>query len=268
MPLEQSRLRLPPLALLAPQPRAKRSVSAMRLGPHGAGSETRRALGRLAQLPSPHDLSRSAAPMAGRRRTGGGVQQPAGTVTRRRAAGAALIAPVRQRHVPPAEAGMVEQSIRLSFWRGLAVPEAQRRVQRLRPWLVGASAPPQARSPAGAAATTREPLRRGGRGAVPTPVAAGPPGLATAAREAGCGPPVGEGAPSATGGHGAGTGRLGGGASVGAAHGRPWPAMRQALCAAQAPLCSVWAAVHRAPAACSGGGARPPAGAGGAGGGA
>jgi len=80
---------------------------------------------------------------------------------------------------------------------------------RLRTLLCGSSAPPQALSTSGASATAREPLRPGARGEGPTPGAEGTPGVETAARAAGCGHAPGEGAPTPTGGHRAGTGRLG-----------------------------------------------------------
>jgi len=88
----------------------------MRVWPHGAGRETRRDPVRLAKLPSTQYLSLIASPIDGLRRTGGVVQQPAGTGTLSRAAGEALSAQVRQSHWPPAAAGMVEQIIRMSFW--------------------------------------------------------------------------------------------------------------------------------------------------------
>src|SRR5437588_7364291 len=167
MPLEKSRLRLQPLSLLAPHPRAKRSVSAMRLWPHGAGRETRRDLGRLDKLPSTHYISLIASPIDGLSRTGGVVQKPAGTVTLSSAAGEALIAQVRQSNLPPADAGMVEQIIRMYFWLVLALQEAKLSVKRLRTLLFGSSAQPQELSTSGAAATAREPLRPEARGEVP-----------------------------------------------------------------------------------------------------
>ncbi|MGE3542172.1 MAG: hypothetical protein AB7N91_32755 [Candidatus Tectimicrobiota bacterium] len=144
------------------------------------------------------------------------MQKPAGTVTLSSAAGEALIAQVRQSNLPPADAGMVAQIIRMYFWVVFALQEAKLSVKRLRTLLLGSSAQPQELSTAGPAATAREPLRPGARGEVPTPVAEGTPGLETAAREAGYGQPPGEGAPTPTGGQQAGTGRLGADASVGA----------------------------------------------------
>ena len=116
MPLGKSRLRLPPLSLLAPLHRAKRSVSAMRPNPHAVVNETRRAVVRLDKLTSTRYLSLSASPTDGLRLKGCVVKKPAGTVTLRSADGEALIAQVRQSHVPPAEAGLVEQMIRMDFW--------------------------------------------------------------------------------------------------------------------------------------------------------
>ena len=216
MPLEKSRLRLQPLSLLAPHPRAKRSVSAMGPQPHGAVRETRRDLVRLDKLPSTRYISLIASPIDGLNRKGCVVQKPAGTVTLSSAAGEALIAQVRQSNLPPADAGMVEQIIRMYFWLVFALQEAKLSVKRLRTLLFGSSAQPQELSTSGASATASEPRRPGARGEVPPPVAEGPPGLETAAREAGCGQSPGEGAPTPKGGHRAGTGRLGTDAYVGA----------------------------------------------------
>ena len=95
--------------------------------------------------------------------------------------------------------------------------EAKRSVKRLRTLLCGSSAQPEALSTSGALATASEPLHPGAQGEVPTPVAEGTPGVEMAAREAGCGQSPGAGAPTPTGGHRAGTGRLRADASVGAA---------------------------------------------------
>jgi hypothetical protein len=106
----------------------------MRLWPHGAGRETRRDLGRLDKLPSTHYISLIASPIDDLSRTGGVVQKPAGTVTLSSAAGEALIAQVRQSNLPPADAGMVEQIIRMYFWLVLALQEAKLSVTSS-PWL-------------------------------------------------------------------------------------------------------------------------------------
>src|SRR5712671_1160293 len=143
MPLEKSRLRLQPLSLLAPHPRAKRSVSAMGPQPHGAVRETRRDLVRLDKLPSTRYISLIASPIDGLSRKGCVVQKPAGTVTLSSAAGEALIAQVRQSNLPPADAGMVEQIIRMYFWLVFALQEAKLSVKRLRTLVFGSSAQPK-----------------------------------------------------------------------------------------------------------------------------
>ena len=129
-------------------------------------------------------------------------------MTRRSAAGEALSAQVRPSHVPPADAGRVEQSSRRYCGLGCAWQEATRRVKRLRTVVCGARAQPNARPASAAAATSSVPLSPGARGEAPPPVGEGMPGLA-AAREAGAGQAQGEGAPTPPGGPHTGTGRLG-----------------------------------------------------------
>jgi hypothetical protein len=58
------------------------------------------------------------------------------------AAGAALLAPVHQSNVLPADAGMVAQLIRLYCWVVFALQAAQLRVKRLRTLLFGKSPGP------------------------------------------------------------------------------------------------------------------------------
>jgi len=144
------------------------------------------------------------------------VKKPAGTVTLSSAEGEALIAQVRQSNLPPADAGMVEQIIRMYFWLVFALQEAKLSVKRLRTLVFGSSAQPNELPESEASATSSEPLSPGASGEAPTPVAEGTPGLAAAAREAGSGQSQGEVAPTPKGGHRTGTGRLGAEAYVGA----------------------------------------------------
>jgi len=137
-------------------------------------------------------------------------------VTLRSTEGEALIAQVRQSNLPPADAGMVEQIIRMYFWLVFALQEAKLSVKRLRTLVFGSSAQPNELPESEASATSSEPLSPGASGEAPTPVAEGTPGLAAAAREAGSGQSQGEVAPTPKGGHRTGTGRLGAAAYVGA----------------------------------------------------
>ena len=116
MPLGTSRLRLTPLGPFAPRHRAKRRVRAMRPPRHAIVSATRRARVRLAKLTSPRSISLIASPIDGRRCKGCVVKKPVGTVLLSSAEGEALLAQVHQSNLPPADAGMVEQIIRMSFW--------------------------------------------------------------------------------------------------------------------------------------------------------
>src|SRR5437870_3197984 len=67
------------------------------------------------------------------------VKKPAQTVTRRAEEGEALIARVHRSNLAPADAGMVEQSIRMYFWVAFALQEAKLRVKRLRDLFFGPS---------------------------------------------------------------------------------------------------------------------------------
>jgi rubredoxin len=144
------------------------------------------------------------------------VQKPAETVTLSSAEGEALITQVRQSNLPPADAGMVEQIIRMYFWLVFALQEAKLSVKRLRTLVFGSSAQSHALPEAEAAATSSESRSPGARGEEPTPGAEGTLGVEATAREAGVGPSQGEVAPTPKGGHRPGTGRLGAEAYVGA----------------------------------------------------
>jgi transposase len=155
MPLGTSRLRLTPLGPFAPRHRAKRRVRAMRPPRHAIISAMRRARVRLAKLTSPRSISLIASPIDGRRCKGCSVKKPVGTVLLSSAEGEALIAQVHQSNLPPADAGMVEQIIRMYFWLVFALQEAKLSVKQLRtllfgkspgssPWPEASSAPTQA----------------------------------------------------------------------------------------------------------------------------
>jgi transposase len=144
------------------------------------------------------------------------VKKPAGTVTLSSAEGEALIAQVRQSNLPPADAGMVEQIIRMYFWLVFALLEAKLSVKRLRTLLFGSSAQPQERLASTAATMSSEPPGQAAGGKAPAPVAEAAPGLETAGCETGLGESSGEVSPTPKGGHRAGTGRLGAAAYTGA----------------------------------------------------
>ena len=88
-------------------------------------------------------------------------------MTLRSADGEALIAQVRQSHVPPAEAGLVEQMIRMDFWLVCALQEAKRRVQRLRTLVFGSRAQPHELPESAASATSSAPRSPGASGEAP-----------------------------------------------------------------------------------------------------
>jgi transposase len=145
------------------------------------------------------------------------VKKPVGTVTLSSAEGEALIARVRQSNLPPADAGMVEQIIRMYFWLVFALQGAKLSLKRLRTLLCGSSAPPLPQErPAFAAATpSSEPSDQVAGGETLTPVAEAAHGV-EAGGEAGRGESSGEVSPKPKGGHRVGTGRLGAAAYVGA----------------------------------------------------
>src|SRR5205823_14050944 len=142
----------------------------MRPQPHAVVNETHRDLVRLDQLTSNRYLSLIVEPTDGLRLTGCVVQKPAGTVTLSSAAGEALIAQVRQSNLPPADAGMVEQIMRMYFWLVFALQEAKLSVKRLRTLVFGSSPKPKEPPDSEASATSSEPLSSGASGEAPTPV--------------------------------------------------------------------------------------------------
>src|SRR6266581_9501976 len=188
----------------------------MRPKPHAVVSETRRDLVRLDKLTSNRYISLIASPIDGLSRTGGVVQKPAGTVLLSSAEGEALLAQVRQSNLPPADAGMVEQIIRMYFWLVFALQEAKLSVKRLRNLLFGSSAQPKGRPESEGEATSSEAPGQAAGEEEAVPVAEVAPRLETTGREAGSGASESEGQPKPPGGHRAGTGRLGAEASVGA----------------------------------------------------
>lgn len=144
------------------------------------------------------------------------VKKPAGAITLSSEDGEALIAQIHQSNLPQAQAGMVEQIIRMYFWLVFALQEANLSVKRLRTLVFGSSAPPKAQPASDTSTTSSEAPDSEPGGAEAAPVEEGAPGLEAAADEAGCGEAPGEAAPKSTGGHRAGTGRLDADAYVGA----------------------------------------------------
>ena len=138
------------------------------------------------------------------------MKKPAANVTLSAEEGEALIARVHLRNLAQADAGVVEQIIRMYFWVACALQEAKRSVKRLRDLLFGpgrkAKTPPES----AASATSSEALGEGEGGSEVVPVA----------EAAGCeGEPAaseGEASLKPKGGHREGTGRLGAEVSVGA----------------------------------------------------
>lgn len=133
------------------------------------------------------------------------MKKPAGHVTLSSAEGEALIAQVQQSNLPRADAGMVEQIIRMYFWLVCALQDAKLSVKRLRHILCGSSAPPQERPASAAAPPASAP-----------PGAEASPDLEAAGYAAGPGAALGEVAPKPKGGHRPGTGRLGAAVYAGA----------------------------------------------------
>jgi transposase len=138
------------------------------------------------------------------------VQKPAGTVTLSSEEGEALIAQVHQSNLAPAAAGMVEQIIRMYFWLVFALQEAKLSLKRLRNLVFGSSPTPKEPLASEASTTAIEALGEGERRNDSTP------GAEAAGQETAAGESAGEVAPKPTGGHRAGTGRLGADAYEGA----------------------------------------------------
>jgi len=144
------------------------------------------------------------------------VKKPAGTITLSSEQGEALIALVRQSNLPRAEAGILEQIVRMYFWLVFALQEANLSVKRLRKLVFGSS--PQAKEPpeSEAPATSSEALVEGEVGDESAPVVEAPAGLEVSVHEAAPGEAEGEVSPKPKGGHRSGTGRLSADAYVGA----------------------------------------------------
>ena len=137
------------------------------------------------------------------------MKKPAENVTLSAEEGEALIARVHLSNLAQADAGVVEQIIRMYFWVACALQEAKLSVKRLRDLLFGpgrkAKTPPESE----ASVTSSEALGEGEGGGEVVPVAEAAPGFEAAASE-------GEAAPKPKGGHRQGTGRLGAEVYVGA----------------------------------------------------
>ena len=138
------------------------------------------------------------------------MQKPAGTVTLSSEEGEALIAQVYQSNLAPAAAGMVEQIIRMYFWLVFALQEAKLSLKRLRNLVFGSYPTPQEPLASAASTPAIEALGEGEGRNASTPAAE------AAAQETTAGESAGEVVPTPTGGHRAGTGRLGADAYAGA----------------------------------------------------
>jgi len=188
----------------------------MRPKPHAVVSETRRDPVRLDKLTSNRYISLIASPTDGLSRKGCVVKKPAGTVTLSSAEGEALIAQVRQSNLPPADAGMVEQIIRMYFWVVFALQEAKLSVQRLRRLLFGKGPKPEQPPAPEASSTLGDAVGKDeGEGEL-APIDQETPGFEVAGGAEGAERGAAEASPTAPGGHRSGTGRLGADTYVGA----------------------------------------------------
>jgi len=141
------------------------------------------------------------------------MKKPAGHVTLSSAEGEALIAQVRQSNLPRADAGMVEQIIRMYCWLVFALQEAKLSVKRLRTLLFGTSPGPSPGPEASSASTQAdgdEPSASAVREAAVAVAATAEQTLLGAAQKPEQDKPKG--------GHRPGTGRLGAAAYAGATH--------------------------------------------------
>ena len=188
----------------------------MRPKPHAVVSETRRDPVRLDKLTSNRYISLIASPTDGLSRKGCVVKKPAGTVMLSSAEGEALIAQVRQSNLPPADAGMVEQIIRMYFWVVFALQEAKLSVQRLRRLLFGKGPKPEQPPAPEASSTLGDAVGTDEGGGELAPIDQETPGFEVAGGAEGAERGAAEASPTAPGGHRAGTGRLGADAYVGA----------------------------------------------------
>jgi hypothetical protein len=189
--------------------RSNRSVSVTERKPYAVGSDPQRYRTGLDKLPSNRYIYRFTEPSEGPSLEGCRVKKPTGTITLRSEEGEVLIAHVHQSHLPAAVAGRVAQIIRMYFGVVLALQEATLSVKRLRPLLFGASAQPKDRPASEVEATSREaPGQAAGEEAAALGAEVAPR-LETTGCEAASGASESETQPKPTGGHRAGTGRLG-----------------------------------------------------------
>jgi transposase len=144
------------------------------------------------------------------------VKKPAENVTLSAEEGEALIARVHLSNLAQADAGVVEQIIRMYFWVACALQEAKLSVKRLRDLLFGPSRKAKTPPESEASATSSEALGEGEGGGEVVPVAEASPGLEAAGCEGEPAASEGEASPKPKGGHRSGTGRLGADVYVGA----------------------------------------------------
>ncbi len=139
------------------------------------------------------------------------MKKPVDTVTLSAEEGEALSARVHLSNMAQADARVVEQIIRLSFWVVFALQEAKLRVKRRRNFFFGSRRTPK--TPPAAARHRRGEDAAGGE---VVPLAEAPPGFEAAGDAAGPETSAGEASPKPKGGHRQGTGRLGADVSEGA----------------------------------------------------
>jgi Transposase IS66 family len=196
--------------------RSQRRVSVTERKPYAVVSDPHRYRTGLAKLPSHRSIYRLTEPSEGPSLEGCRVKKPAGTIPRRSEEGEVLMAQVPQSHWPAAVAERVAQIIRMYFWVVFALQEAKLSVKRLRNWLFGSRAQPKARPASEVEATSSEAPGQAAGAEEAALVEEVAPRLETTGCEAGSGASESEAKPKPTGGHRAGTGRLGADAYVGA----------------------------------------------------
>ena len=136
------------------------------------------------------------------------VKKLAANVTLSAEDGEALIARVHLSNLAQADAGGVEQIIRLYFWVACALQEANLSVQRLRNVFFGSGRQPKMLPASEATAPWRDALGEGAGGGEVALVAEASPDLEAARCSAGPEASEGVAAPNTRGGHRPGTGRL------------------------------------------------------------
>jgi transposase len=130
--------------------------------------------------------------------------------------GEALITRVHQSNLSADDAGVVEQVIRMYFWVAFALQEAKLSVKRLRDVFFGPRRKAQTLPEPEASATSSDTRNQGEGRSAPASVAEASSGFEAAGCATGPGASQGEVAPTPTGGHRQGTGRLEADAYVGA----------------------------------------------------